>query len=111
MHTSSPATAPTLERSCIVAIDLAAALRPEEVPMTPGDAGSTPARRTTLSDVARVAGVSTALVSLVMRGAPGASPANREKVFRVARELGYVPDSRARALRQGRSQLLGVMFG
>ncbi|WP_088288195.1 LacI family DNA-binding transcriptional regulator [Kineosporia sp. A_224] len=78
--------------------------------MTIEDAGTAPARRTTLADVARQAGVSTALVSLVMRGAPGASPANREKVFRVARELGYVPDSRARALRQGRSQLLGVMF-
>ncbi len=67
-------------------------------------------RRATLADVARQAGVSTALVSVVMRGAPGASPANREKVFRVARSLGYVPDSRARALRQGRSQLLGVMY-
>jgi DNA-binding LacI/PurR family transcriptional regulator len=78
--------------------------------MTIEEAATVPARRTTLADVARQAGVSTALVSLVMRGVPGASPANREKVFRVARELGYVPDSRARALRQGRSHLLGVMF-
>jgi DNA-binding LacI/PurR family transcriptional regulator len=70
---------------------------------------TTSGRRATLADVARQAGVSTTLVSLVMRGVPGASPANREKVFRVARELGYVPDSRARALR-GRSHLLGVMY-
>jgi DNA-binding LacI/PurR family transcriptional regulator len=67
-------------------------------------------RRPTLADVAHEAQVSVPLVSLVMRGAPGASPANREKVLRVARELGYVPDSRARALRRGRSHLLGVMF-
>lgn len=67
-------------------------------------------RRTTLTDVARQAGVSPALVSLVVRGAPGASPANRKKILRIARELGYVPDSRARALRQERSRLLGVMF-
>ncbi len=79
--------------------------------MTRADAAGSPARRATLADVARQAGVSITLVSLVMRGAPGASPANREKVFRVADELGYVPDSRARALRQGRSHLLGVMFG
>jgi DNA-binding LacI/PurR family transcriptional regulator len=78
--------------------------------MTTDEAGRAPGRRATLADVARQAGVSTALVSLVMRGVPGASPANREKVFRVARDLGYVPDSRARALRQGRSRLLGVMF-
>lgn len=70
---------------------------------------TTSGRRATLADVARRAGVSTTLVSLVMRGVPGASPANREKVFRVARELGYVPDSRARALR-GRSHLLGLMY-
>jgi DNA-binding LacI/PurR family transcriptional regulator len=48
---------------------------------------------------------------MVMRGTPGASPANREKVLRIAREVGYVPDSRARGLRRGRSRLLGVMFG
>jgi DNA-binding LacI/PurR family transcriptional regulator len=46
-----------------------------------------------------------------MRGASGASEANRQKVLQVAKELGYVPDARARVLRQGRSQLLGVMFG
>ncbi len=69
------------------------------------------ARRVTLADVAREAGVSTALVSIVMRGVSGASPANRQKVLQVARDLGYVPDSRARVLRQGRSHLLGVMFG
>lgn len=69
------------------------------------------ARRVTLADVAREAGVSTALVSIVMRGVAGASPSNRQKVLQVAHDLGYVPDSRARVLRQGRSQLLGVMFG
>jgi DNA-binding LacI/PurR family transcriptional regulator len=68
-------------------------------------------RRPTLADVARRAEVSISLVSIVMRAASGASPANRERVLRAARELGYVPDSRARMLRQGRSQLLGVMFG
>jgi DNA-binding LacI/PurR family transcriptional regulator len=68
------------------------------------------ARRVTLSDVAERAGVSAMLVSLVMRGRPGASPANRERVLQVARELGYVPDARARVLRQGKTNLLGVTF-
>jgi DNA-binding LacI/PurR family transcriptional regulator len=68
------------------------------------------ARRVTLADVAERAGVSAQLVSLVMRGRPGASPANRERVLQVARELGYVPDARARVLRQERTNLLGVMF-
>lgn len=80
--------------------------------MTAGEHGaSSPARRVTLADVAQGAGVSTALVSIVMRGVPGASPANRQRILQVAKDLGYVPDSRARVLRQGRSHLLGVMFG
>ncbi|MBU2667591.1 LacI family transcriptional regulator [Actinoplanes bogorensis] len=68
-------------------------------------------RRTTLADVAAEAGVSVALVSIVMRGAPGASAATRERVLEVARRLDYQPDSRARLLRSGQSRLLGVVFG
>jgi DNA-binding LacI/PurR family transcriptional regulator len=70
-----------------------------------------PDRRTTLADVAARAGVSTALVSIVMREAPGASAATRERVRAVADELGYRPDIRARLLRRSRSRLLGVVFG
>jgi DNA-binding LacI/PurR family transcriptional regulator len=67
--------------------------------------------RVTLADVARAAGVSVPLVSIVMRNAPGASPASRERVLAVAAELGYRPDQRARLLRLQRSRLLGVCFG
>nr|WP_296073477.1 LacI family DNA-binding transcriptional regulator [uncultured Actinoplanes sp.] len=67
--------------------------------------------RPTLADVAAEAGVSVALVSIVMREAPGASAATRERVLEVARRLDYQPDSRARLLRSGRSRLLGVVFG
>jgi DNA-binding LacI/PurR family transcriptional regulator len=68
-------------------------------------------RRVTLNDVAKHAHVSRALVSIVMRDAPGASPATRERVLAAARELGYRPDVRARALAGQKSRLLGVMFG
>ena len=67
-------------------------------------------RRPTLADVAARAGVSTALVSIVMRGAKGASPATRERVLKAAHEIGYRPDSRARLLRSSRSHLIGVQF-
>ena len=73
--------------------------------------GAAPDRRATLADVAARAGVSVPLVSIVMRDAPGASPANRERVRRAAEELGYRPDSRARMLRRSRSRLIGVVFG
>lgn len=67
-------------------------------------------RRPTLADVAADAGVSVALVSIVMRNAPGASAATRERVLEVARRLDYQPDTRARLLRSGHSRLLGVVF-
>lgn len=67
-------------------------------------------RRPTLADVAAAAGVSVALVSIVMRDVPGAGAATRERVRRVADEIGYRPDAGARRLRSARSRLLGVVF-
>jgi DNA-binding LacI/PurR family transcriptional regulator len=66
--------------------------------------------RPTLEDVAERAGVSRALVSIVMRDAPGASVQTRERVRRAADEIGYRPDPRARRLRQLRTKLIGVTF-
>jgi DNA-binding LacI/PurR family transcriptional regulator len=55
--------------------------------------------------------VSVALVSIVMRDVPGASPESRQRVLQAADELGYRPDSRARLLRSSHSRLIGVTFG
>lgn len=84
--------------------------------MAPQETGPTgrewsPQRRVTLEDVARRAGVSRALVSIVMRDAKGASDATRERVLRAAGELGYRPDVRARSLASHQSGLIGVVFG
>jgi len=68
-------------------------------------------RRPTLADVAARAGVSTALVSTVMRDVPGASAATRQRILQAAEEIGYRPDARARLLRSNRSRLIGVTFG
>ena len=67
-------------------------------------------RRPTLEDVAERAGVSRALVSIVMRDVAGASEQTRERVRRAADEIGYRPDPRARRLRQQRTKLIGVTF-
>lgn len=72
--------------------------------------GQRPRRRPTLEDVAIASGVSRALVSIVIRGAPGASDATRERVLRLASELGYRPDARARLLATSSTQLIGVVF-
>jgi len=68
-------------------------------------------RRPTLEDVAARAGVSRALVSIVLRGAPGSRPETRERVLKAAEEIGYRPDTRARLLASESSRQLGVVFG
>lgn len=74
-----------------------------------GSRGEAP-RKPTLEDVARAAGVSRALVSIVMREAPGASEETRARVLQVAEEIGYRPDARARLLARSDSRLLGVVY-
>jgi len=79
--------------------------------MGSSDEGPWPGRRVTLADVAKRAGVSTALASIVMREAPGASPTSRLRVQAAAKELGYRPDVRARSLASLKSRVIGVLFG
>jgi len=67
-------------------------------------------RNPTLEDVAHAAGVSRALVSIVIRGVPGASDETRARVLAIADELGYRPDVRARLLARSATRLLGVTY-
>jgi LacI family transcriptional regulator len=67
------------------------------------------ARRATIQDVARAAGVSVSAVSKVLRDAYGVSPQMRARVTTAIDELGYRPHTGARAMR-GRSFTIGVVL-
>jgi len=60
--------------------------------------------------VAAKAGVSVATVSRAFNFPDKVTPATRELVERVARELNYVPNASARTLRTQRSRVLGVVL-
>ncbi|WP_192385379.1 LacI family DNA-binding transcriptional regulator [Mesorhizobium silamurunense] len=63
-----------------------------------------------LIDVARLANCSPATVSRVLNGNPNVNKAVRDRVVRAARELGYVPNGSARALRSTRTRLVGAII-
>ncbi len=66
-------------------------------------------KRTTIIDVARVAGVSYQTVSRVINSKPDVSIETRKRVEAVIQELGYKPSDIARSLIQQRSYTIGVV--
>jgi LacI family transcriptional regulator, repressor for deo operon, udp, cdd, tsx, nupC, and nupG len=64
---------------------------------------------TSIDDVARASGVSTATVSRALRGLPNVSPTTRETVLATAEQLGYVASSSASGLATGRTLAMGVV--
>lgn len=64
---------------------------------------------TTIADVARRAGVSTATVSRVLSGVGGARPATRDRVEMAARELGFRPSDVARSLKRRSTLTIGLI--
>jgi DNA-binding LacI/PurR family transcriptional regulator len=81
--------------------------KPAPVDISSGFVGG---KRPTSYDVARRAGVSQSAVSRCF--APGASiaPDTREKIMKVAAELGYSPNALAQGLISGRTKLVAVII-
>ncbi|CAM00008.1 LacI family transcriptional regulator [Saccharopolyspora erythraea NRRL 2338] len=65
--------------------------------------------RPTIADVAREAGVSRTTVSHALNGIGKVDPRTRERVERVAAELGYRPSLRAQRLRRGEARTIGLV--
>ncbi|MBG6135817.1 LacI family DNA-binding transcriptional regulator [Longispora fulva] len=69
-------------------------------------------RRATIKDVAELAGVSTATVSIVLNGGEEtrarASEETRTKVLAAVEELGYAPNQAGRGLRRGRTESVAL---
>ena len=64
----------------------------------------------TIYDIAKKTGYSPATVSKVFNNYSDVSKRTREKILRVAEEMGYVPNLSARSLKTNKSYLVGVVF-
>jgi|APMI01.1.fsa_nt_gi DNA-binding LacI/PurR family transcriptional regulator len=68
-----------------------------------------PTRPPVMGDVARLAGVSHQTVSRVVNGHPHIRAETKARVLRAIEQLGYRPNTAARALVRGRSGIVGVV--
>lgn len=64
---------------------------------------------TSIDDVAREVGMSTATVSRALRGLPRVSQATRDRVIETAQRLGYVPSPHAASLASGRTGTIAIV--
>ncbi len=80
--------------------------------MSPGKkrVGKNEKQRLDIRTVARKAGVSIATVSRTINHVPTVDPSLAKRVWAVVQELGYFPNTQARALVSGKSRLLGVII-
>ena len=62
-----------------------------------------------IQHVARLANVSTAVVSRVLNDSPKVKPETFQRVKEIIEQANYVPTTSARSLRVGRSKLLGLI--
>ncbi|HOK57034.1 MAG TPA: LacI family DNA-binding transcriptional regulator [bacterium] len=70
--------------------------------------------RPSLKDIARLAGVSKVVVYTVLKGRENkgifVSKKTKEKILKIAEEIGYVPPKSAKELFTGRSDTIGIIF-
>lgn len=69
-----------------------------------------PNSRVTISDIAQRAGVSIGAVSFALNGRKGVSEETRERVLKIANELGWAPASAARSLAEARTETFGMVL-
>jgi DNA-binding LacI/PurR family transcriptional regulator len=67
-------------------------------------------KRVTIADVARKAGLSKGAVSYALNGQPGVSESTRQRVLRLALEMGWHPNSAAKALSGARAGAFGLVL-
>ncbi len=74
------------------------------------DTGQGATARPTLKTVAEMAGLAVTTVSRALADDPKIAEATRERVARIARQVGYVPDRAAQRLRTGKTKVITLLL-
>ena len=79
-------------------------------PNQPAAPQATSGRSVTIKDLAAELGLSITTISRALNNAPELSAETRERVQRIAAEIGYVPDRTALRLKTGRTHVIGLVM-
>ena len=67
-------------------------------------------KRITIKDIAKISGCSANCVSRALMDASDISEKTKDKIRRIADEIGYVYNRNAASLRSGKSRTVGILF-
>src|SRR5689334_6439503 len=83
--------------------------KPAPPPAPPAETGAPKRGAPTIHDVARLAAVSISTVSKALNDRGRLQQETRDKVLRVAAEIGYRPNDLAQALHRAKSRTIGII--
>jgi LacI family transcriptional regulator len=75
-----------------------------------GRRGAPPSGKPTLRSIANMTGLATTTISRALNNAPELSAETRERVQKIAAEVGYVPDRTALRLKTGRTHVVSLIL-
>jgi LacI family transcriptional regulator len=123
MHCRWPGPPPSVEIVCTIRRPLATAARPMGRSPLEGLVSSTdirepkrarrgmpPSGKPTLRTIAEMTGLAITTISRALNNAPELSQDTRERVQRIAAEIGYLPDRAALRLKTGRTNVISLIL-
>lgn len=67
-------------------------------------------KKITMRDIARIAGVSTTIVSRALRNKPGVSESKRKEIMEIAKRLKFYPNHIAKSLKTRKTETIGLLL-
>ncbi|WDR00416.1 LacI family DNA-binding transcriptional regulator [Devosia sp. J2-20] len=82
----------------------------DELPSAKGKRGVKPSGKPTLKTIAQMTGFAVTTISRALNNAPELSQETRDRVQKVAAEVGYLPDRAALRLKTGRTNVIALVL-